>query len=415
MDSNAILILNLLFYFAAFYFFQRRSAGFRFGSVVLFVYFFVSVISLFLFDSEFSNFNDLSLLPFVYLFVVFLIFVYPLLNLREKKFSDIFIYDSRCLDFLSILLITLTLLNFFGEIQLLSLSSLFDYNMILNSYDQSHEELELMTSESSVLRMLYVVIRDFSFPLLIYNILLKKKKMIYGILFSIILGILLSLSNSSRNGLVSLVVSLPYLYIILKYRLGEKLKKKLLFILAVFVIFIGFIFFIITYARFGQESNDKLFYSLENYTEQSMLVFNNYRMDANGITYGDRTAPLIRKLLGLKTSTNYYERRFVYSKMLVNDSYFITFIGDFTLDYGPMFAVIILSIFSFLFFRCLKIYNKYSLSHIFILYLYYNWCVRGFTLWTYSEKLGNLSLVMFFVIFCLLRYKEKYFYGTKQR
>lgn len=228
MDSNAILILNLLFYFAAFYFFQRRSAGFRFGSVVLFVYFFVSVISLFLFDSEFSNFNDLSLLPFVYLFVVFLIFVYPLLNLREKKFSDIFIYDSRCLDFLSILLITLTLLNFFGEIQLLSLSSLFDYNMILNSYDQSHEELELMTSESSVLRMLYVVIRDFSFPLLIYNILLKKKKMIYGILFSIILGILLSLSNSSRNGLVSLVVSLPYLYIILKYRLGEKLKKKLL-------------------------------------------------------------------------------------------------------------------------------------------------------------------------------------------
>lgn len=112
----------------------------------------------------------------MYLFVVFLIFVYPLLNLREKKFSDIFIYDSSCLDFLSILLITLTLLNFFGEIQLLSLSSLFDYNMILNSYDQSHEELELMTSESSVLRMLYVVIRDFSFPLLIYNILLKKKK-----------------------------------------------------------------------------------------------------------------------------------------------------------------------------------------------------------------------------------------------
>lgn len=59
-----------------------------------------------------------------------------------------------------------------------------------------------------------------------------------------------------------------------------------------------------------------------------MLVFNNYGMDANGIRYGDRTAPLIRKLLGLKTSTNYYERRFVYSKMLVNDSYFITFIGD---------------------------------------------------------------------------------------
>lgn len=407
MTSNTILILNSSFYFITLYFHQRRKKRIGFGSLVFFVYFCISIIALLLFNSRFSNYNEPALLPFVYLFIIFLIFCRPLLKLQEERFGDILVYNSPLLNFISVFTVLITIVNAITEMRFLSFGSLFDFSAIADEYENSHQDLKLMVDNGGVLRIMYSILKELIFPLLIYNILSRNKGMIFGLSLSIMLVIVINLANSSRSGLASILMSIPYVLLIMKHKLDKPQRKKLAVGIVLLLVLSGMVFFSITYARFGQEENDLLLYSLENYTGQSMLIFNNYGMEANGIRYGDRTAPLIRMLMGMQTSTNYYERRETYSNMLVNDGSFYTFVGDFTLDYGPVIAFLLLCAFALFFGRALRYRRGYSMSHIFILYAYYIWIVRGFALWPYGEKIGNCSLMIFFMIFILLRAKEQ--------
>ena len=81
--------------------------------------------------------------------------------------------------------------------------------------------------------------------------------------------------------------------------------------------------------------------SIEWYYGQSFLNFNNYGLDAGGIRYGDRTANFFKSFLFDDVPHNFVERREKYSHLKIDDYYFYTFVGDFTIDYGPILAVLL--------------------------------------------------------------------------
>ena len=83
---------------------------------------------------------------------------------------------------------------------------------------------------------------------------------------------------------------------------------------------------------------------------------------------------------------NYVERREIYSKLKINDEVFSTFVGDFTIDFGPFFAVIIFIVFNFFviysFQRNKTNNNKIKLHQL--LLLYFTVCI--------SAQGGNVSV-----------------------
>lgn len=409
LDNDTVLIFNIILYVSTLIIYQYYKKVFDLGSFILLLYAFISITAMDLFNSPLSNFNNLKIFPFVYLYFGLMSMFWPILRFREEKILYLVVHDSPLLKLVSLVIILTTCTALFVKINSMPLSSLLDYSTLLHKYESIHDGLESMTTKTSYSIIFYYIIKEFTIPLLIYNIIVKNKQLIFCLSICVVFDIAISLADGSRRGLIVLIMSIPFIYLVCGKIISPKIRKKLTISIAVFlsVILIGFS--AVTLARFGQNKGDGiLLHSLKNYTSQSFLVFNNFGLDANGIRYGDRTAPIVRMAVGLKTSTNYYERRFTYWNMLVNDSYFSTFVGDFTLDYGPEIGMIIILIFSFVFGSILKQRNDYyAFSQIFILYVLYRWCASGFTLWPYAEKIGNIQLFLIFLVYVLVRREEK--------
>lgn len=409
LDNDTVLIFNVALYIATLIIYLHNKKCFDLGGFVLLLYVFVSITAVELFNSPLSNFNHLELFPFIYLYFGLMAMFWPILKFRENKIIEFAICDSPLLRLLSLVTILITCITLFVKVGSIPLSSLVDYRILLNNYENVHDGLESMSTKTNYSVLFYYILKEFTVPLLIYNIMIKNKKLTLWLVACVVFNIVISLSEGSRSGMIALIMSVPFIYLVCIKVISPQVRKRIMVAIAVFsgIIIIGFS--VVTLARFGQNKGDGiLVHSLKNYTGQSFLVFNNYGLDANGVRYGDRTAPIVRMVLGLKTSTNYYERRSTYWNMLVNDSYFCTFVGDFTLDYGPELGMIIILIFSFIFGNILKQKgDNYTFSQLFMLYILYRWCASGFTLWSYAEKTGNVQLLLIFLVYILVRREEK--------
>jgi hypothetical protein len=185
-----------------------------------------------------------------------------------------------------------------------------------------------------------------------------------------------------------------------------KLKKVILNIFTMITGLVLVSFFAITIGRVSLSGNN-MSYSLQSYASQSFLNFNNYGLDAGGTREGDRTATLFKKMLGFRTANNYQERRQMYSHMKMNDAIFYTFIGDFTLDYGPQWAFVILLICSLLFMKALSTKRNYDFAQLLLFFLLYQICMTGFTLFTYSSFGGNLKLILTLLICFIIKKTTK--------
>ena len=96
---------------------------------------------------------------------------------------------------------------------------------------------------------------------------------------------------------------------------------------------------------------------------------------------------------------NFWERREKYPDLMINDEVFIGFVGDFTLDFGPIIAPIIFIIFTLFVFVKTRIRNETILFHQLIL-LHFVMCIcmlGGMKLYPFSDVGGNLQLIV-----CLL-------------
>lgn len=407
-------------YFITFIYFIKKCGLLSIGSMVNSVYLFTSVISFILYNNPLSSFNTLTLFPFLYLYIAIISFIRPLSFFDNRLLTLEAFYKDRFINIISVFLFFVTISLLLMKLSEISIYSLFVSENLAENYLESHEGLEDYTSGNSFgitgyLQMVQYAFGDFAFIFLGYYLVIGNRKYALLMGLTICAMIMLSLTVGTRSGLVQIIISIIFIYLVFYKLFNQKIKQfAKIFAIAVFSIVI-LSFSLITIGRFDNNGvKETMIYALESYTGQSMLNFNNYGLDANGIRYGDRTAPIIRKLIGLKTSTNFYERRETYSNMLIDDSYFYTFVGDFTLDYGPYIGMFILIILSVFFQKKMRPYNNgYKFSQIILLFIIYQWTVFGFTLWPYSEKMGNLKLIVSLSLYYFFRRRENRFIYSK--
>lgn len=418
--NNLILIFNAILYIGTFIFYQKKKKNFDIGSIILLSYSLIAIIGINLFNHPLSHFKDLTFFPFVYLYFVLMIVGYPIFKIENSKISEIqeptklWINTFSLIVILAICISSESLITNFNNGFFLIFKNA-DYVQL--AYQDSHENIDkLGDGNFSIINVLSTMFSDFS-PMLFFYYLSRKKRnkiICWGLAFTIIVTLIGSISQAARGNLVRIMLNLSFAYLFFYRNMADKTKKIFRYIIIIFCSLITIPFLIITFGRFQGEkdSNDSAEYFAEYYFAQSFLNFNNYGLDAGGVRYGDRTFPLFKEILGMETANNYNKRMGKYKNMKMNESYFSTYVGEFTLDFGPFVALISFVLFAIICRKKLRIKKVCKFSQYILCYFVFNVCV-GIFLFQYADIGGNLKIILYILLYIF--FKIDYIHQTKKK
>jgi oligosaccharide repeat unit polymerase len=243
--------------------------------------------------------------------------------------------------------------------------------------------------------------------LFFYYLTLKKnnKFILIGLFLSFVLSLLTYTSLGQRGLIIELLFVIIITFFVLRKFISEKIKKSIKYIGIFIIIVIAVPLVALTNSRFENEdggSQTSVYY----YLGQENLYFNIYGLDDGGIRYGDRTFPLFKRMVGFdNVPTNFWERREKYPNLKINDEVFYTFVGDFTLDFGPFIAPLIFLIFTIFILKKTRIRDGILQFHqLILIHLLLCLCMLGgMKLFPFSDVGGNLQLIVYLIAYIVFR------------
>lgn len=420
IENNYILSLFLIILWViTFIWYQRKNKNFDAGSFIIVMYIIYAVFSIMTINDDsipqLTNYEPLTLFPYLYLYTMMMIALTPAIYQHANPTDRIDYPKTNILRIIAFIIIVVAILNLPGIVSDFrnGLMSIFtDAEAGKKAY---MEQIDNASNVGGAIRNLPAILfnsfSDIGIFLLFYFMTMSKKnyKIIYGLLFANVINLIMPIMRGQRSGVALAFLTIICGYFLFKQYLSPKLNTVIKKIGIVFIVIITLPVAAITISRFGSEKAGVATF-INWYIGQGNIYFNNHALDDNGIRYGDRTLNLFKRLVDSKTSMNYVERREIYSKLKINDEVFSTFVGDFTIDFGPFFAVIIFIVFNFFviysFQRNKTNNNKIKLHQL--LLLYFTVCISaqgGMYLFSYSDT-RNLNIIVLALLYYYLKYHE---------
>ena len=274
------------------------------------------------------------------------------------------------------------------------------------------EQIEKVSSSGSTIRnlpaIIYNSLSDLP-PFLLFYFLKENKKnisIICALVITILISIYTPISQGLRGSAVATMLTLLGGYSLFRKYLSKKVNKLITRLGYAFVIIIAVPIIAITVSRFGKEQAGVSGF-VNWYVGQGSLYFNNYGLDNGGIRNGDRTMNLFKRFIDKDTPKNFVERRDKDRFLEIDDNFFSTFVGDFTLDFGPIISIFIFIAFNVLIIALIRPKND-KLKVYQLLLIYLTACISlqgGMTLYSYSD-LGALRIIALALVYSYLRYHE---------
>jgi len=427
--ESMMSILSIVLYISAWIvtiiYYQKKKKHFDAGSVVLFSYLSYSIISLLLYisDNPFFTFNRIRIFPFVYLYLMIILAILPILKYDDNKIKEIQQPSVLILNTVSIIFIISSLVHLPTIISNFSTSIV---KMLINSSGGQELYQEAMsdnynTGDGSISNLAAIIsgaLENLGILMFFYYLTLKKqnKLILIGLFLSCIVSLMTYISLGLRGVIVEILFSMIITYFALRKYFQPRINK-IIKIIGIFLLIASSVPIIaLTNSRFGDTeggSTSSIYY----YVGQENLYFNNFGLDNDGIRYGDRTFPLFKRILGFENVPhNFWERRQKYPELKINDEVFITFVGDFTLDFGPYLAPLIFIIFILFILNKTKIRNGRILFHqLILIHLVMIVCMMGgMKLYPLSDVGGNLRLIVYFAAYFFFRLDYDIGYRRKE-
>lgn len=367
-----------------------------------------SVLAVFLYNNSYygSDYNKVELLPYIYLFVAIAITLRPIIKFDKAQVSGLVqpnqLWINRFaygLIFLALFLLPSAVLDLQNGITLLLLNPSGGSDL----YTDAHGLEIAKKSIADIPRFVFYMFSDIGVLVFFYFLTQKNinKKILLGLSVCMIYNILRPISLGLRTDAVMTLFSISAGYMLMR-RWIPKQRRRIATIVGSTIggLFISLLV-ILTLSRFSNRSEGAMGENL-SYIAQSSLNFNNYGLDAGGIRYGDRTLRIYKEILGFENvPSGIVDRRNKYSKMKMNDSVFYTYVGDFTLDFGPFAAVIILILMSCALTSITRVrMGVISFSQLLVIFLALLIPLQGgMYLFTFSDG-GNYTLAAF--AFCAI-------------
>ncbi|MFZ4262523.1 O-antigen polymerase [Sphingobacterium sp. HJSM2_6] len=379
MDFEILYItFNCLIYLVSFIF-LLKNRGFDATSYIFLLWAISSFFSILYFNSSiyFITKSSITLFPFLYIFVCYLVFNLPLLNFKSNSIIKIYGNPIILKSLIYVTAIT-SILPFIENLLHIFLSGN-TMNLSDNYEDRSNSDFDArahMSFIGSKLNSITLFLNHIS-PILLFYFLSKVKKWDFfivlitiGLIFSTFNPSLFKFNLGSRTSSIQDLFYIGFVYLIFKNQLSISVRRfALIFIsILVFVLLLGV--FLITVGRF-EDSDFSLIEWLYRYSGESFTNF-------NGDLWNSK-----KTLNGLNSFSNIFsgEDRNVFSldqKMGIRMFVFYTFIGDLVADFGLIITFLIILFFS------LVLINRFSNNYlpiwkILIICLYARIILTGFT------------------------------------
>lgn len=414
--SDNILASSFLFiWILTLAWYQYRNTTFDAGSTVIAFYIVYAVFSIVTInDFYFSEyFLPLTLFPYIYLYIMMMIALAPAVHHHLYPPKTIVSPNTRILKLTGILIVCCAFIqipdiitNFQSGIVKLFLDS----DAGKDAYDSHMEDAgDAGSAITNLPSVIYNSLFDLSIFIFFFFLTLKKKnkKLIMALGASIFIGTLIPIMNGLRGGVIISIQTIICGYMLFRRYLSKQINRIANIVGISTIILLSLPIIAISISRFSQR-NYGVMGAIYWYVGQGSLYFNNYGLDAGGIRYGDRTLNLVKRVIDPEnTPKNYIERRYKYPSLEIDDYYYTTFVGDFTIDFGPITAFILFVLFfSWLLIEVRGHDNKIELHQM--LLLYFSLCISiqgGMSLFYYSDT-SNLRIITCFMLYTYLRYHE---------
>ncbi len=414
--SYVNIVVYILIWIVTIIIYQRKRRHFDAGSMLLSLFLVYSIASLFLYNNR-DDFGLIRFFPFVYLYLMFMLASSPVLKFNSYKIKEIQRPNLFLVRMLSLVFIAATLPSLPSILTNFSLGfklMLVDMAAAGDIYNETMADSYNSLGDGRISNLRSIVsncFTNFGVLLLFYNLTLKKqsKFISVGILLSCLTLVIGNIAISQRGPVVDILLNLVITYLAFKKFLPTKTCNLVRRVGVIILTFVFVSILAITIGRF-QTWGDGPLVSIYNYAGQQNLSFNKYGLDNGGLRYGDRTFPLFKRMLGFENvPKSFWERRAKYPNLKVNDETFISFVGDFTLDFGPFIAPIIFLVFTLFVLQKTRIRNGGIAFHQLIL-LHFVMCVcvqGGLKLYSFADG-GNLQVILYILLYCVFRFDRDY-------
>lgn len=423
--SNLYLIIYALAWVWLFFEHKKKAAYFGGGNFLLILYIVFSVASIILFNQQdfvmgqSKGWDELYLLPLIYLFVALWFTSTPILNYDKSKIREIVPPNSVIVNAVAIVVIVSSMWSILAHWEyivegltliLLNVDNAADlYADKMDVYDNLSADLKGANIFVLLLHYLYTLFHDFTILLFFYYLTLNKSRVIAILLgLCTLFEILFSVSTGNRTGILLPILTIATTYFVFSRFFGKEIRRRILVASSVVGAVLVLFFAIITFSRFNDFSSGAQG-SVVFYAGQANLNFDVYAFDNGGIRNGDRTAMLFKGWFDDKTPSNREDLLAKYPSIKITDGLFSTYIGDIMLDYGPIVATMIFLLFTLIANRITRPKGQYMyFDQMIVLFFVVCICSRGcMHLFDFSLKGGNWRMVGFLFMYLLFRFTRE--------
>lgn len=418
LTDNILVFFYFVLWVVALVLYQRKHRQLDAGTAIMGTYVCYAFFSILTLNRpitylDYYDYNHLTLFPFIYLFVMLLIALSPAIVYHfrparqiEEPNTRIF-YLIAVVSILSALFLLPNILMNHGD-GLLKLVT--DTDAGRDAYEEQLENAsESGGGITNIPAIIFNAISEITIFTFFYFLTLRKKNfwLLSGLCVAIAVSVLQPIMSGQRGPVIYTLLTVLLGYMFFKQFYSDRIKKVVRYIGIIGVIMTSLPIMAITVSRFSAMKQSTITDYMNWYLGQGNLYFNNYGLDDNGIRYGDRTFNLVKRVLSSDASQNYLERRSTYSNLYVNDDVFTTFVGDFTIDFGPVAAFLIFVIFNAWVLYATRLrHEKIKIQQALLLYFTMCICMQGgMTLFSFSDT-ANLKIICFAILYAYLVMRE---------
>ncbi|MBR2196753.1 MAG: oligosaccharide repeat unit polymerase [Salinivirgaceae bacterium] len=344
---------------------------------------------------EFRTYTNLTLPPFIFIFVCILLYIIPLTRIEDRS-AILVDADYSLLTIFSWIIVTISIAPFFANL-------IYAINHIgesLSSFAENYgTEVEIFDGSIAILNKYAKYARTFS-PILLFYFLQRpnpNKLLLIGLFCAFINPSLGNLNSGSRFLFAADFLYLIAIYLIFSNSIDDKVRSRIRIIGSLLLSFFIVVFLSISIFRFtttnSSSANIEATTSFGLYAGEGMLNFSSNMWNISKRTDGSNTLTVVDYMIGDNPSS-VRDADKVSAKAGIPLNIFYTVVGDFYIDFGPNVTLaIFFGIFLLLSFLLRKQKTQYSFYELVWICLFIRIIVIGFTYFPYM----NLSMELVYV------------------